>query len=208
MTNWPAWISSGAAVGGAGAAWFASINGVRTLRQTRADSVNRSRPMVAAEFRDAYPAHATLYLVVRNYGPSVAKNVRVTFTPEIPDPNPEKAERSVIPYLKERYGRVIPTLTPETELKNVYFSGRAGEDDVFVNWEDVPDQLRVTITYESTDRKQSYEDTYDLDVALMQGETRVTSSRSIEKQVQEIRKALQGIQSAARSIARRHDDGK
>ncbi|WP_432110290.1 hypothetical protein [Streptomyces sp. AA1529] len=202
MDNWPAWISSGAAAAGAGAAWFASYNGVRTLRQTKSDSINRSRPMVAAEFRDAYPATASLYFVVRNYGPSVAKDVEVTFTPPIPDPEPEKAEESIIPFLKERYARKIATLMPGVELKNVYYTGRAGPDGKFHNWEDVPESFTVTISYEDTDGAK-YQDSYDLDVALMQGETRITSSRSIEKQASEIRKALQGIKSSTTEIYRR-----
>lgn len=42
--------------------------------------MSKSRPIVAAEFKDAYPAHAVLYLVIKNHGPSVAKDVRVNFT--------------------------------------------------------------------------------------------------------------------------------
>lgn len=149
--------------------------------------------MVAAEFQDAHPATAALYLVVRNHGPSVAKNVRVTFSPEIPDPPAEKAAQSLIPYLKERYARTIMTLTPGTELRNVYYIGKDGEDGEFSNAEDAPDRVTITINYQSADGKQDYEDSYDLDVALMQGETRITSSRSLDRQVIEIRKSLQSI---------------
>lgn len=199
MTNWPAWVSSGAAVAGAGAAWFATYNGVRTLRQTRTDSISRSRPMVAAEFRDAHPAHGVLYLVVRNYGPSIAKNVRVTFTPELPDPAEEQASESLIPFLKARYARPIPTLTPGTELSNVYFWGKDDGNGTFENGEDVPDQVTVTVTYESTD-DHPYRDTFDLDVDLMRGATRVTSSTSVESQVRDGVKALKGIKTEATGI--------
>lgn len=40
---------------------------------------------------------------IRINGPSVAKNVRVSFTPEIPDPLAERAEQSIIPFLQARY---------------------------------------------------------------------------------------------------------
>ncbi|MGW5846672.1 hypothetical protein ACWFQ8_01695 [Streptomyces sp. NPDC055254] len=202
MSNGPAWLAAGAATAGAGAAWFAAVNGVRTLRQTRTDSINRSRPMVTAELRDAYPAEATLYLVIRNNGPSVARNVKVTFSPEIPDPTPEKSARSLIPFLKDRYAQLIPTLTPGTEYKNIYFAGTPGPDDQFINSENVPDQVTVTIDYESSDGKFKYKDSYHLDIELMKGETRVTSSRSLESRAKEINRALQGIKGAADKIAR------
>ncbi|MEV0443508.1 hypothetical protein AB0I84_13210 [Streptomyces spectabilis] len=202
MTNWPAWVSSGAAVSGAGAAWFAAYNGVRTLRQTRTDSIGRSRPMVAAELRAEEESRSTLYLIIRNYGPSLAHNVQVSFSPEIPDPAPEKAHESIIPYLKSRYAEPIKTLTPGTELRNVYFAGVPGPDNQFVNYEDVPAQVTVTITYESTESRETYTDSYDLDIDLLKSETYVTSSTSMKSQVTQIRKALQGAEKELGEIAR------
>ncbi|MFF3974328.1 hypothetical protein ACFYZ6_31385 [Streptomyces rubiginosohelvolus] len=157
--------------------------------------------MVAAEFEDAYPAHAVLYLVIKNHGPSVAKDVRVTFAPEIPDPAPEKAASSAIPYLKKRYANAIMTLTPGTELRNVYFVGEMGTDPVS-NKEDAPDVVAVTITYRSADRKQEYTDTYELDVDVVRGGTRVTSSNSVEWQTKEAVKTLKKMTAAIEAISK------
>jgi hypothetical protein len=68
--------------------------------------------MVAAELRSPPYTRGTQTLVITNYGPSIARNVRVTFDPEIPDPAPKKAAKSVTSYLKRRYARPIPVLTP------------------------------------------------------------------------------------------------
>jgi hypothetical protein len=155
--------------------------------------------MVAAEFRDALPSRGTLYLVIRNYGPSVAKNVRVSFDPEIPDPAPDSARESMVPFLKSRYARAIPTLTPGTELRNVYYVGEP-KDGHFVNSEPTPGRVTVSISCESADGKQKYTDSFDLDVELMQGETWVTSSLSMDSQVKEIRGSLKDISRSIQSI--------
>ena len=157
--------------------------------------------MVAAEFRDALPSRGTLYLVIRNYGPSVAKNVRVSFDPEIPDPAPEAARESVVPFLKARYARTIPTLTPGTELRNVYYVGES-QGGFFINSEPTPERVTVTISYESADGRQTYTDAFDLDVELIKGETWVTSSLSMESQVKDIRAALKGIAKSMQNIDR------
>ncbi|GGS10495.1 hypothetical protein GCM10010236_76210 [Streptomyces eurythermus] len=163
--------------------------------------------MVAAEFRDALPSRGTLYLVIRNYGPSVAKNVRVSFDPAIPDPPPDMARESVVPFLKSRYSRVIPTLTPGTELRNVYYVGEP-QGDHFVNSEPTPERVTVTISCESADGKQEYTDTFDLDVDLMQSETWVTSPLSTESQIKEIRASLKGIDKSMQGISRALQSGR
>ena len=123
----------------------------------------------------------------------MAKNVQVSFTLAIPDPSFEKAAHSVIPYLKKRYAQPIAALAPGAELRNVYYVHKRKGGDEFANEEDVPDRITVTITYQSADGKQNYKDPYDLDVAVLNGETRVSSSRSLDRQVAEIRKSVQSI---------------
>src|SRR5665811_1804934 len=115
-------VAAVAAVVAAGAAVTAATSGVRTLGQNRRDSKARSRPMVAAELREVQYVKGTQILVVRNYGPSIARNVRVSFDPEIPDP--EDPSTSMTPFLKRRYANALPVLTPGVELDNIYFSGQ------------------------------------------------------------------------------------
>src|SRR5450830_287225 len=103
-------VGAAAGVLGATAAIAGATSGIRTLRQNRKDSKARSRPMVAAELRDVKYSEATQILIIRNYGPSIARNVRVSFDPPLPDP--EDPSTSVTPFLKNRYSKVIQVLTP------------------------------------------------------------------------------------------------
>lgn len=129
-------VAAAAAAVGAVAAASAATIGNRTLRQNRRDSRSRSRPMVAAELRDEPYADATQILVIRNYGPSIARNVRVSFDPPIPDPVDPSS--SGTPFLKKRYANPIPVLTPGMGLDNVYYSARPGSGDQFENLEPTP----------------------------------------------------------------------
>ena len=191
----PAWLAAGAACAAAVAAWFAAINGSRTLRQARRDSKARSRPMVVAELRSPPYTHGTQALVITNYGPSIARNVRVTFDPEIPDPAPEKATKSWTPFLKRRYASPISVLTPGMELDNLYFVGRPGANGQFENNEPTPPQVTVTISYDGPD-ETPYRDTFDLDIGLLRQRTYAESSTSPEGQAKEALKLLKRIQQA------------
>lgn len=80
-------VSATAAVVATAAGVTAATSGVRTLRQNRRDSKARSRPVVAAELREVPYVKTSEILVVRNYGPSIARNVRVRFA-SIRQPHP------------------------------------------------------------------------------------------------------------------------
>lgn len=166
---WDTGRASALAAGvGAIAAAAASFLGVRTYRQ-------RSRPMVAAELRDDPYIDAVQYLIVRNYGPSIARRVRVTFDPPIPDPA-DLSSSSMTPFLKRRYSREIAILTPGMELDNIYFSGNR-QSDGWVNREPMPDQVTVRISYED-DHGHGYTDEFPLDVNLIRDRTYAESSAS------------------------------
>lgn len=186
-------IAAGAACAGAGAAWLAALVGVRTLRGARRDSRERSRPMVAAELRDDAHAAATQLLIVRNYGPSVAFDVKVTFDPPIPDP--EDPATSVTPFLKRRYADRIPALTPGMELDNVWFAGSPDGANGWRNDEPTPDRCDVTIACRSSDGVE-YKDTFPIDVGLIRQRTHVSSSTSPDAQRKEMLKAIKGIEAA------------
>lgn len=183
-------VGAAAGVVGATAAVAGATSGIRTLRQNRRDSKSRSRPMVAAELRDVKYSEATQILMIRNYGPSIARNVRVSFDPPLPDP--EDPSTSVTPFLKNRYSKVIQVLTPGMELDNLYYVGTPGPKGRFVNSEPTPDQVNVTIRYEN-DGGDKYEDKFALDTNLIRDRTYVTSSTSPESQRKVMVKSLEGI---------------
>lgn len=75
----PAWVTATVAAAGVLVALVTAITGLRSLRQLRIDSRERSRPMMAAEHRKPPYTRGTQVLMIRNYGPSIARNVEVTF---------------------------------------------------------------------------------------------------------------------------------
>ncbi len=179
-----------AAAVGASSAVVAATSGVRTLRQNRRDSRSRSRPMMAAELRDHPHVRATQLLVVKNYGPSIARNVTVTFDPAIPDP-PHPAT-SMTPFLKNRYATPIAVMTPGMELDNIYFSGERDSTEGWVNREPTPAKVTVTIAYEN-DNGHQFTDDFPLDTRLIRDRTYTSSSTSPEALMEDAAKSLKGL---------------
>jgi hypothetical protein len=170
----PVWIAASAAIISAGAATWSSRNGNRTLRRAELDSQARSRPSVVAELRDEPYARATQLLVIKNYGPSVARDVAVTFDPPLPDPSSSIVGESTTPFLKSRYAKPIAVLAPGAELDNIYFAGKQSSDGSgWVNFEPLPDKVTVTIRYAAPDDCQ-YTDEYRLDVGVIRNKTYVS----------------------------------
>jgi hypothetical protein len=165
--------------------------------------------MMAAELRDDPYVKATQLLVVKNYGPSIARNVKVTFDPPIPDP--PDASSSVTPFLKNRYAKPIAVMTPGMELDNIYFSGESAAQG-WVNREPTPAQVTVTIAYEN-DEGDRFSDAFPLDVQTIRDRTYATSSSSPEALMKDAAKSLKGILDVAKAAqrdavaARREADG-
>lgn len=182
-----AWSAFGGAVStgiAAAAAISAGVVAIRTLRATKRDSRDRSRPMVGALLvHDPHPGSTYAYLVVRNYGQSVAYDVTVRFEPEIRPTGTRSNKRSMVPALLSRYEREIPNIMPGVELRNLWFvsSGEAGEGKVALNDEPIPDFVKVTIRYSDgpnfwAKANNRYVDTFNLDMATLRGESVVTHS--------------------------------
>jgi hypothetical protein len=203
----PAWIAGAAAVISSSAAIWSATNGNRTLKRSDRDSQARTRPMVAAELRDEPYAPGTQLLVIKNYGSTVARNVKVTFDPPLSDPPPEKMHQSVAPFLKRRYAKPIPSLVPGQELDNIYFSGESDGAGGWKNREPHPDQVRVTIELDASDRAH-YIDHFDLDVNLIRDRTMVTSSRHPDERLKQAVKALENIHKTLVQIARAKPNAK
>lgn len=197
----PAWVAAGSAVAGGVAAWVAAINGSRTLARARKDSRDRSRPMLTAEFRDVPYVRASQALVIRNSGPTMARNVGVTFQPPIPDPEPDMEAQSVTPFLKRRYANPIPVLTPGMELDNLWYVG-VPTGTRYVNSEPTPDQVEVHLSYDAPDGTR-YSDVFPLDIELLRKRTFSTSSSSPEEQTKEAVEALNAIHTVLAELASR-----
>jgi hypothetical protein len=193
--QWPAKVAGLSAAVGAAAASAAAITGIRTLRRARLDSKNRNRPMVAAELRDDEHADGVMLLVIRNYGPTVARNLRVTFSPPIPqdDALPPNTTGSLI---RMRYEKPISVLTPGMELDNIWYVAAPGDRNE--NDEGLADQFSVHFEYEGDDGT-TWRDGFDLDVDLLRKRSYVTSSNDPREQ---IKKAVEHLGLIARSMSR------
>lgn len=187
------WVTAGVAVAGV-------LVALRTLRQLRIDSRQRSRPMMAAELRKPPYTEGVQVLVVRNYGPSIARNVKVAFDPPIPDPDPKRSVGGMSPYITRRYAKPICVVTPGMELANIWFVGQP-RGDGRVNSEPTPPQFTVTIAYNGPDGTGDYEESFSLDTDLIRAETYVSSSAAPENRLKKIQESLARIATSTGRIA-------
>ena len=189
-----------ACVAAAGALWAARV-ATRNWKQQQADSKARSRPMVVADLQTIPFVDGNASLVIRNYGPSLARNVRVAFDPPLPgDATTRSGKSSIIPFLVARYQNPIRVLPPGAALSNVYYVGTPDKDGDWSNDERVPDQITVKISYES-DEGDAYEDVFPLDMQVLRKETTANSSTAPEAQLRVAVKHLGAIKNSLVTLA-------
>ncbi|MCZ0913800.1 hypothetical protein O0V02_15485 [Gordonia amicalis] len=158
----------------------AVVFGIKTLNQTRHDSRERSRPMVAAYLeRDPHPSGIGAYLVIENLGQSVAYDVRVTFNPAIENSGTRSGEDSFVPTVLRRYAEPIPNLIPGVALRNLWYipdTDSTNEHGGYLNDEPIPDRVFARVRYsdaplvnaQSTHR---YDESFVLDIPTLRGES-------------------------------------
>lgn len=206
-----AWSTFGGALGTFLVVGVTAAVAVGTLRASKRDSRDKTRPMVGALLdREAHPSSHYAQLHVRNYGPTVAYNVKVTFDPEIKDVGTQSGENSFVPFLLGRYGSPIPTMMPGVELINIWSApGPRDENGKPTNDEPIPDVVTATIRYsdrpdfwaKSTNR---YEDTFTLDMSIIKMSISTThtddhlglhkrSTRALEKVAPALEQAAKDI---------------
>jgi len=202
---WP-WINDFGAALGALAAVVTGTVAVAALLVATRDSAERSRPMLIAELVSDRYASATQHLVLRNVGPSVARDVKVSFDPPLPEvPDPSGL---VTPFIKQRYEGRIPVIAPGQRLSNIWFSGEAGPGGGWINREPLPDSFVVELEYKGN-RLRRYRDRFPLTIDVIRRETYVTSSKDpmeqLKKAMKELPKIVTALQSIARASARAAD---
>lgn len=168
-----------------------------TLWAAKSDGAARSRPMMAAELQTAVLTKGTSELVVTNHGASVARNVKVSFDPPLPDLDGPEADGKVTPFLFRRYSVPIPTVTPGMALRNVYSSGSPDSDGVYQNDEPTSEDFTITFDYEDTRGKQ-FRDTYRLTVETLRNQTGVYPSNTDDKGMR--RRHIEALEAIARGV--------
>jgi hypothetical protein len=179
----------------------AAVIAIWTLVAVRADSRDRSRPVVVAELRHA-PIATYMSLVVRNAGASVAKDIAVRLDPDLEHwtgGQKDFGRKAIV----QRYEKRIPTLGPGQELSNIFRFDATNEAE-----SELPLDLLVTVSYERSRLwRTRYRDEFPLSVRVMAHETWVESSKSTDSQIEKSRRALEAIAEALKKVTARRREG-
>jgi len=186
------WINdSGSGIGavaGVAAAVIAIWGIVKATRDNRA----RSQPAMSVELRLAEDSDSTVDLVVRNIGPTTARDVTITFDPPIVIP-PTGGPYSA-PAIVQRYRDPIPAIAPGVELRNIWWAGRPGSGNKMINGEPTPDNFTVSVSYRGLG-KGTLSDEFPLRVEVMTLTTYSVSSTSLKGMVKLMTQSLSKIAS-------------
>jgi hypothetical protein len=193
------WVNENGSALGAIAGITATVVAVMALRSSAADNRARSQPMVTAEFRPAPDSDSTIDFVVSNAGPTPARDVKVSFDPELV--MPADTSRLVAPFIVKRYGKSIPVLNPGQLLSNTWWAGEHTGGYELENREPTPDQVTVTLSYLGIGRKRIVE-SFPLTVETVTDTTWSTSSTSLKGRLATIDKSLSAIAKSVAALAK------
>ena len=154
-TRWAAVIPGVSALAALLTAAFAIV----TIRQAAQDSRDRTRPVVIVRLTPGPKlSHGYLYLIMQNMGDSVARDLAVTFDPEMTSRETDAGQRLIAgPFIRRRYSRKMPLLAPKERLSNTYYAFEHALQS------GVPKTCRVSVEYRD-DRDKTYRDSVLLDV--------------------------------------------
>lgn len=159
------------------------------LHQNRRIARNAARPMMMVEYMPPTLDNLHLKVKITNKGQSVARNVRFSFDPKLPDPNPDA--------LRKTYGFKGKN-TPLASVKalrvdNTFTTWPPGFESEYLFWikplkldflstdvesmEGIPAQQKVTITF-TDDLNKEYSEDFVLDIRSVAGTTFPSSERS------------------------------
>ncbi|WP_062318139.1 hypothetical protein [Demequina maris] len=191
------WISSNAtALAGLGglATVATAVVAIFTLMRAGLDSASRSRPYVVVEYEVPERAYRQIRLVVRNAGPSAARDVRVVFDPPFLDS--DDAGR-LGAYVYRRYGDPVSVLGPGQRLESMLMVDTDDETK-----SDAPPVLRVLVSYKSPWWRPDYTDTFILNRVVYEQHVFMEHSDSPRGLLKSIRDSLKNVDSHLKSIAR------
>lgn len=184
-----------AAVASALAAWWG-------IHRTAVDSRARSEPSMIVEFDFAPNSQETIELVVRNSGPTPARNVQVTFDQQLPDTKWGTHAWMI----RHRYARPIGSIGPGQVFRNSWWLNeyrvKNAEGRLETNVHGLPAEIIVTVEYSGIG-KQRITDVCALDVWHLQMETYPVSSASALGRLGRIEKQLRYTANTLSKLAAR-----
>jgi hypothetical protein len=145
--------------------------GIGTLRHNRKSLQQTTRPMMLAKLVPSGKIQSTL--VVENVGPSIARNVRVSFDPPLPTSDTARdGDKSMVPFVNRRFAQVVTAWPPGQVTRNVFhiLDGKRDDEGRPTNIDGIPRSTSVKFEY-ADDTGQTYVDKFSLDPTLIEGET-------------------------------------
>jgi hypothetical protein len=165
---WPDHTVAWATVLEAGILAVAALFAWSQLAETRELRLAQTRPYVIAFIHPDPIAHTILDLVIANVGKTVARSIKLTFTPALSDTSGPAASFPGAHWAAFDSG--LPTLAPGQQLSCLW----AQSTTVLADNVTAPRQHSVTITYAGdAPAQRGYSDQYVLDVGAFFGLMRV-----------------------------------
>jgi hypothetical protein len=131
----------------------AAVYGRRQLKEARELREAQTRPFVIIDLGSS--AHTLFDLVVKNIGPTLARDVRFEFDPPI-----RSTDGDLDPNKLKMFREGISTLAPGKEIRTLFERGPARHKS------DLPDTYEVTVAYTDQTGKRAYEEKIDLDFGI------------------------------------------
>lgn len=190
------WMNSNAAGISAVAAIATAIVAVIALVRTTNDSRDRTRPIVMAAFETEPDADRDSYsLVIRNMGPTSARDLEVNFEPDVPHDSGDR----LVEYIVERFASPMPVLAPGQAIRSLWASYVATSGAERTNRLATPHDVTVTLTYRGAGSKK-YSETYPLLALTMTHNVSVVSSASTRGAINRIAASVEELAKSAKSI--------
>jgi len=157
----------------------AAVFGRRQLNEAKELRESQTRPFVVIDLGSS--AHTLFDLVVRNIGPTLARDVRFEFNPPI-----RSTDDDLDPNKLKMFREGISTLAPGNEIRTLFEEGPARHESA------LPDIYEVTVSYTDQTAKREYEEKIDLDFGLYWGRPTVTRRdlHDLHKQLETIAKEI------------------
>lgn len=162
------------------------------------DAKARNAPVVIPLFRRAENNFFAVEFVVRNFGQTPARRLKVKFDPALA-PNSEDGTHGYL--IPRRYEKEISILGPGQELSNVWFYPKIVGNRVEGNRTNLPETTTVTIRFRGN-RVRWFNETFDLDLGVVKEDSTSTSSDSFPGHMKSIDKSIKDIVGHARATAR------
>ncbi|MCL4529719.1 MAG: hypothetical protein M1282_09910 [Chloroflexi bacterium] len=153
----------------------------KTLREMREQRDAEIAPYVVVYLDAQGEINGLLYLVIKNTGKTVAKNVKINFEPPLPTRYPDLLQK-VLP------ANGIPSIPPGYEIRTTV-------DSFVANKQSNPMAFTVKVTYYGGIIDKLREDIYYLDLTLFRGIV-----TSLDTTPTKIETALQNIKSSSEKL--------